>query len=75
MNEDNKNKEMITYACTQDTKILKESNNDKKIIDGIIVDFSVYKMALELYFVTKNILLMRWFRIVFYLVLLLQIHL
>ena len=39
---------MITYACTQDTKILKESNNDKKIIDGVIVHFPMNKMAFEL---------------------------
>ena len=44
---------MITYACTQDTKILKESNNDKKIIDNIIVDFVKYKILCELYFLTR----------------------
>ena len=57
-NEDNKNKEMITYACTQDTKILKESNNDKKIFDGVIVDFAMYEMTFELYFLTKIITLL-----------------
>ena len=49
---------MITYACTQDTKILKESNNDKKIFDGVIVDFAMYEMTFELYFLTKIITLL-----------------